>query len=209
MKIIDIENSNRKKHFDFYNRMDYPHFNLTVPVDITEYLASVKSRGLPFFRCFLHAVTRTANSIAEFRQRIREGGTVIEHEIVHPSFTAIVKENVFSFCAVKYSEDLLEFLDEIEQKLGLLEAEVRIEDEPLDDRIFVSCIPWVSFTSIVHPVNMTPVDSVPRICWGKYQSDSGRIRMPLSIQAHHALMDGIHVGKFFSELGKILQTDIT
>ncbi|MGK0468500.1 MAG: nitroreductase [Clostridium sp.] len=33
---------------------------------------------------------------------------------------------------------------------------------------------------------MNPVDSIPRISWGKYFEESGKIKLPLSVQAHHA-----------------------
>ncbi|WP_428866904.1 CatA-like O-acetyltransferase [Clostridium sediminicola] len=52
---------------------------------------------------------------------------------------------------------------------------------------------WVSFTSITHPIQMNPVHSVPRIAWGKYFEENGKIKLPLSVQVHHSLVDGIHV----------------
>jgi len=73
-----------------------------------------------------------------------------------------------------------------------------LEDEPgSDNLLFMSSIPWISFSQITHPIHMHPVDSVPRITWGKYFIESGRMKMPLSIQVHHGLMDGVHVGRFF------------
>ncbi len=55
-----------------------------------------------------------------------------------------------------------------------------------------------SFTSFTHPIHMNPVDSIPRIAWGKFFSKGDRIKMPLSVQIHHALADGIHVGRYFN-----------
>ena len=68
----------------------------------------------------------------------------------------------------------------------------------------MTSIPWVSFTGLMHPIHLQPADSVPRIAWGKFFDDSGSKKMPLSVQVHHALMDGIHVGKFYSEVQNIL-----
>ena len=201
MKIIDIEKSPRKKHFEFYNRLDYPHFNITVPVDVTKFYLDTKEMGVPFFRAFLHQITRTANGIKEFRQRIRDDNVVVEHEIVHPSFTVMLEDDAFSFCSVDYKSDLQEFLTEIDEKIESLKGNICIEDEPgRDDQLYISCIPWVSFTSLVHPIHMNPVDSVPRICWGKFTTEGDKKMMPVSIQAHHALMDGFHVGLFFKKL---------
>lgn len=50
----------------------------------------------------------------------------------------------------------------------------------------------------MHPIDLYPVDSVPRFAWGKRFEDGTFLKMPLSVQGHHALMDGIHMGKFYA-----------
>jgi chloramphenicol O-acetyltransferase type A len=57
---------------------------------------------------------------------------------------------------------------------------------------------WVSFTSFKHPIHSQPADSVPRFAWGKLFEDGEYFKMP-SVQAHHALMDGVHMGRFFEK----------
>ena len=76
-----------------------------------------------------------------------------------------------------------------------------LSDKPgQDELIYMTAIPWVSFTSFVHPIHMNPVDSVPRIAWGKYYYDGNTIRMPVSVQVHHALMDGQNVAEYFENV---------
>ncbi len=36
--------------------------------------------------------------------------------------------------------------------------------------------------------------------WGKYFSEGDRTMAALSVQTHHGLMDGIHVGRFYEQL---------
>jgi chloramphenicol O-acetyltransferase type A len=62
----------------------------------------------------------------------------------------------------------------------------------------MSAIPWVSFTSFNHPMHYHPSDSVPRFAWGKVFTQGERKLMPLDVQGHHALMDGIHMGKYYA-----------
>ena len=50
--------------------MANPYMGLTVEVDVTDFLAEVKTRSYPFFLSFLRCVTRAANAVPEFRQRI-------------------------------------------------------------------------------------------------------------------------------------------
>ena len=76
-----------------------------------------------------------------------------------------------------------------------------LSDEPgQDDLLFMTGLPWVSFTSMLHPIHMHPADSVPRIAWGKFFDQEGRTRMPVAVQVHHALMDGLHIGRYYQRI---------
>ena len=64
--------------------------------------------------------------------------------------------------------------------------------------LYITCIPWIHYTHFVRSVEGNESDVVPRISWGKYRADrEGRIWLPLSVQVHHAMMDGYHVGRYF------------
>jgi chloramphenicol O-acetyltransferase type A len=54
-----------------------------------------------------------------------------------------------------------------------------------DDVLYMTSIPWVSFTSFTHPMQFHPVDSVPRFAWGKSFPENDTWKMPLSVQGHH------------------------
>ena len=47
-------------------------------------------------------------------------------------------------------------------------------------------------------------DSVPRITWGRLEQKDGEWKMPFSAQAHHALVDGRHMGLLFQNLEKAM-----
>ncbi len=193
-----MENWNRRKHFDHFRKMDYPHFNLCATLDITEFLKYTRARDMSFFLTFLYSTVKAANKIPEFRYRIRED-QVIEHQVIHPSFTVMTKDNVFAFCPVEYKTDFIEFYQHAAQEKIRAEQSVCLEDEPgRDDALYVTSMPWVSFTGVTHPIQMSPVDSIPRIAWGKYFVEHDHYKIPLSIQVHHAVVDGSHVGAFFT-----------
>ncbi|MEO1413610.1 MAG: CatA-like O-acetyltransferase, partial [Bacteroidota bacterium] len=80
-----------------------------------------------------------------------------------------------------------------------------MEDEAgRDDYLFLSAVPWVSFTSVQHAMPYHPGDSVPRIVWGKYFREGDRTQLPFSVQAHHAVVDGWHVGQYLQTLQALL-----
>lgn len=206
MKYVDLENWNRKDHYYYFRGIDYPQFNLCANVDITKFYKFVKENGYHFSVSFIYAASKTANSIKEFRYRIRED-KVVEHEVIHPSFTIMGNNDVFSFCKVVYNDDFKKFSADASKQIEITKNNVYIKDEPgADNLLYMTCIPWVSFTGACHPIHMHPVDSIPRVSWGKYFEDNGKIKMPISVQVHHAMMDGLHVGRYFEMIQDILDT---
>ena len=200
MRHINLETWSRREHFKVFSAFDHPHFGLCANVDLTTLYPIVKQRGFSFTVATVYVLARAANAIPEFRYRIR-GGNVVEHEIVHPSITILTDEDLFSFCTIDYIEDFSEFAARAAEKIAYVQENPTLEDEPgQDDLLFMTEIPWVSFTSFMHPMHLQPADSVPRFAWGKFFEDGKFLKMPLGVQAHHALMDGVHVGRFYAEV---------
>ncbi len=201
MKTIHFDHPHRQKHFAFFNGMNHPHFNICANVEITALLPWLRENGIPFTPAIVYLIARTANEIPEFRWRIR-GDAVVEHETVQPSFTVYTDvADVFSFCTVPYSPDFTAFTTAAKEKMDRMKAAPSLEDDAgRDDFLFLSSIPWVSFTGFQHAMQFHPQDSVPRMTWGKYFEENGRIRMPLSVQVHHAIVDGRHVGAYFQQI---------
>jgi chloramphenicol O-acetyltransferase type A len=195
-----MQTHRRREHFNVFSAFDHPHFNMCANVDLTTFIPATKRHGFSFTVALVYVLTRAANAIPEFRQRIREG-KVIEHEIVHPSGTILVDEDRFSFCTFDYYEDFSEFAPQAAKMIAQVKQNLTLKDEPgRDDLLFMTAIPWVSFTSFMHPLHLDPPDSVPRFAWGKFFEDGEHLKMPLSVQGHHALMDGIHVGRYYAQV---------
>jgi len=205
MRRIDMQTWPRREHFEFFSAFDHPHFGLCANLDLTAFYPAVKRRGVSFTVATVYVISRAANAIPEFRQRIR-AGVVVEHEVVHPSITILTNEDLFGFCSIEYAEDFPLFAERAAQQVAIAREEPKVENEPeRDDFLFMTAIPWVSFTSFMHPLPSHPADSIPRFAWGKFFEEGGLLKMPLGVQAHHALMDGIHVGRFYADVQEHLQ----
>jgi chloramphenicol O-acetyltransferase type A len=198
MRTIDLSTWPRRKHFEVFRAFDYPHINVCANVEITALQAFVKQRSLSLNITLIYLFARVANAIPEFRYRIR-GSEVVEHDVVHPSSTILTEGDLFSFCTIPYVADYTAFALQATTIIEQMKQQPRLEDEPgQDDLLFMSSIPWVSFTALQHPIHMHPVDSVPRIAWGKFFTEGEALKMPLSVQVHHALMDGVHLGRYYA-----------
>jgi chloramphenicol O-acetyltransferase type A len=200
MRQINIETWPRREHFKVFRGLGYPHFGLSANVDVTTFRPFLKHREISVTVAIVYVLTRAANSIPEFRYRIR-GEKVVEHEVCHPSTTILTGEDLFSFCTFRFSEDFASFAAEATKRIAHVKAHLTMyDDTDLDELLYMTGIPWVSFTGFTHPINLDPVDSVPRFAWGKFFKEGDSLKMPLGVQAHHALIDGIHVGRFYERV---------
>lgn len=198
---LDTEAWSRRHLFRLFKDYDAPYFNVCADVDATALRAFARERGLSFFVVYHYLSTKTANEIESFRYRLR-GGRVLVHERVHAGAIVLLADDSFTFVYFDYTEDFGAFHAGAR---ALIEG-ARAAPPPLDaragqdDLIYHSVIPWVSFTSISHASDSRQQNGIPKISFGKCRDVGGRALMPVSVEAHHALMDGLHVGRFFERL---------
>jgi chloramphenicol O-acetyltransferase type A len=199
---LDIETWSRRKQFEFFKSYDNPYFNLCVNVDVTNLLALTRATpDISFFITYHFLSMKAANEVEPFRYRLR-GDRVFVHDRIHAGTTLLLADESFTFVYFDFDEDFEVFHTRARAAVEKAQAgESRLDErEGQDDLIHHSVIPWVTFTSISHARNWRRQDSVPKIAFGKYREDGDRMRMPISVEVHHALMDGLHVGRYFEKL---------
>ena len=204
MRIIDMETWPRREHYNLFRTFNHPHFSMCANMDATSFFQYVKEHHYSFTVSIAYLIARTANTIPEYRQRI-QGEKVVEYETVSPAYTILANEDLFSFCTVDYVEDFQKFAVNAAEQVAKIKDKIDLDTKSEgDDLLFMSPIPWVSFTSFNHPMQFHPSDSVPRFAWGKIFEEGGKLKMPLQSQGHHALMDGVHMGRFFDSFQKFM-----
>jgi len=202
-RVIDQARWPRREQFELFRTFGSPYFSITADVDITAYREALPKGGR-FTIGLVHALATAANAVPEFRQRIR-GDDVIEFDTVHPSIIVLNEDDAFRFCAFPFAKDYAEFAKDAPARMERAKAAPSMFDyQDQDDFLFLTGLPWISFTGVMHAAPIQAPDSVPRIAWGKYRDVAGRIMLPLNIQVHHALIDGIHAGRFYAKVEEIL-----
>lgn len=200
MKKIDISSWKRRKYYAFYKDYSFPHFSLTINLDITAFLAHIKTAKLAFFPSFLYIVMRALNDIEELKTRIR-GDEVWLHDAITPSYTVLNDEDLYVFCTTPWDADFKRFTEAVKQDIEAAKQTDRLEDIPgKDDLCFVSSLPWESYTQMSHPIDTAHPDSFPRITFGKYTSQNGLTTIPLTVFAHHGLCDGYNIHRYFERV---------
>ena len=194
---VDISAWPRRTTFEFFKDYKDPYFNFSANTDVTRLRAFCRENALSFSIAALFYAQLAANSIPEFRFRMI-GEKVVEFASVEATQTVLNDDETFSFCYFQARPNVFEYV-----AAGRVAREKYLKLKTFDveadriDLIYYSVIPWVSFTSFKHASSGDTRQTVPRIVFGKVFCSGDRELMPLSVEAHHAMMDGIHVGRFY------------
>ncbi|WP_187170574.1 CatA-like O-acetyltransferase [Salidesulfovibrio onnuriiensis] len=205
MKTIDLDSWPRKSHFHLFRNHGVPHFTVTAEVDITDMLDCIKAQGTSVFSATMFCLMRAVNAVPELRMRFH-GDSVVEHAVTHPGVTVPIEGERFNFCYIEYSENWKIFeasaTAAIEQASS--QPDLVNKDGEHDNLTYMTCLPWMTASSIQFPV-LGPDDCVPRVGWSRFATREGRTMQPVHVMAHHALVDGLHVGRFFQNLEALLK----
>lgn len=199
-KYLNMETYKRKSHFEYFNSLAYPYVGITVNVDITELLKAIKKNELPFFLTICYCVSKAANRIAEFRQRIVDN-QIVEYDFCRTSHTVALNDGTYCYCDLDCNFPFEKYITYATEKQERAKQNKSIDEEDTTDKIFISTIPWVSYTALINPTPY-PADSNPRITWGRYFLQNDKVLLPLSVLCHHALVDGLHIARFYDLLNE-------
>jgi chloramphenicol O-acetyltransferase type A len=201
---IDIATWERRDHFHFFNAFEDPFFGVVVDVDVTHAYNKAKAQGVSFFLSYLHASLAAVNEVDAFRYRIADGEVWL-YDTIHASPTINRPNGTFGFAYMDFVQDRNTFIeqaqkeiDRVQQSTGLVPA---LSGENV---IHYSSIPWIRFTALSHARSFRHRDSIPKISFGKMTEAEGKLAMPMSVHAHHALMDGYHVGQYITRFQALL-----
>src|SRR5437762_2587033 len=200
-KYLDVANWSRRELFEFFIGYTNPYFNVCTSVDVTKLVALVSERpGVKISLAIHYFALRIANEIEPFRYRLKDG-KVFVYDVVNGGTTVLLPNESFTYAYFDYQRDFQKFMtdmgkavDEVRTGTGALKPTMR------DDVIYHTTLPWISFTSFAHARTKGRGDSIPRIVFGKFAKENERMMMPISVEVHHALMDGLHVGRYLGSL---------
>ena len=198
--LIDQARWNRREHFAFFSAFEEPFFGLVATVDCTRALAEARRLGVPFFLYYLHAALRAVNQVEAFRYRI-EGGQVYCYDHIHASATIGRPDNTFGFSFIEHHDELATFLPAAQAEIAAVQASqgLRLDETTgRPDVIHFSAIPWLRFTGLTHARSFGHPDSCPKISVGQTYVEGAATLMPVSVNVHHGLADGFHVGQFLA-----------
>lgn len=190
----------RRDRFDLFDGMDSPAVNLCFTLDLPDFRPWCKAQGLAPFHVMLCAVLRAVLKVENFRYRVFDGEVICVDQLV-PSFTVKNQHGDLNFAMFDWTDDVREFVargqaarDEAAGMVALNQRYRTLSPRQAKQQVFVTCIPWLDFTSIQHPTASLATPDIPSLAWGRFRDAAGgRLQLPFSVQAHHGFVDGYHI----------------
>ena len=189
----------RRDRFDFFDRMESPAVNLCFTLDVPEFRPWCKAQDLAPFHVMLCAVLRAVLKVENFLYRVVDG-EVIRIDRLVPSFTVMNQHGDLNFAQFDWSDDVREFaargVAARDAASNMTEMNLKYRTmSPRDakDQVFVTCMPWLDFTSIQHPMASLATPDIPSLAWGRFRAGPDGLQLPFSVQAHQAFVDGWHL----------------
>lgn len=201
---LDIENWNRREHFEFFRRMEEPFFGITATVDCTIAYAKAQEAGVSFFVYYLHKTMIAVHTVPCFRYRIAEDAIRV-YDRIDPSATIMRADHTFGFSLIVFDPDLTVFNAKAKAEMARIQETPGLFTRDFEaNLVHFSALPWIDFTALSHARGFGFPDSCPKLSYGKMTDLNGVKTMPLSVHVHHGLVDGYDVGVFL----EILQTEL-
>ncbi|MGN0542942.1 MAG: CatA-like O-acetyltransferase [Acutalibacteraceae bacterium] len=202
---IDIQSWPRGQMFYYFSKMAPTSYSLTVDVDVTALIRTLKAGQKKFFPTYLWLVTKCLNNQQEFKIAY-QGETLGYYDKLTPLYANFHDDDkTFSLMWTEYNDDYNIFYQhycENQKQFGNNHGVLcQPQTPPPPNAYTVSCVPWISFRHFaVHTHDNKPY-YFPSVEAGKiYQNSDGRKIMPLSLTCHHATTDGYHVDAFLKML---------
>ena len=196
---IDIETWERKDAFNHYASFQNPNFNITAPLEIGPLYNYCKTKNQNLYFTYLHLVTKVVNEIEEFHYRISDHD-VFWYERIDCAPTVLDENKKLLFSHLNYLPNQEDFIINSQAVTHDVIEKHKMDPGNKPNVIYTTAIPWVAFTSVKHPVSKQAGTGIPLIAFGKIHEQNGKMMMPVSLDVHHALMDGYHAGMFFEKL---------
>jgi len=184
-----------------------PQFSTTCEVDVSGIRAAANAEQGSFFVAMSYAVSRAVNAVPALRHRLVDG-VLYEYERVDPGYTVARDDDLFSFCDSIYFEDYRRYAEHCAARIDTVKLKPNLETGEKHHMFFITSIPWFAFTAFTQPYDPAYA-YIPVITLGKCVEQAGGARMPIAVQVHHGLVDGVHVARFYAALQALSESAAT
>ena len=202
---IDLGTWERRHLFELFRSFEEPFHGVCVRVDCTGAFRFAKEHSLSVFLTMVHRALTASQRVENLTTRIVDG-EVWRYRTIHGGSAIGRADGTIGFGHYPYEPAVIDFVQQASAEVQRVKERSDLQRYPGYDLIRFSVLPWLDFTSVSHARSFTAGHSAPLITFGKITEAAGRRSMPVSIHAHHALADGLHVAQFVEQFERLLAT---
>ena len=200
---INPKDTSRSIAFELWMKSPMPMVTLTKTFDVTQLRKVSRRRELKFNMLLCWCIGKAASKIDEFFM-LPKNGKLYRYDRMAIN---MIVENVkggLSFCDVAVTDDLEQFNANYQLLTKTISETCQ---DILDDEAVIVGTSAVTGTELDSIVNQySGIYTNPFLAWGRYRKGWLKTTLPISLQFHHAQMDGSHAARFLEELQKTINT---
>ena len=194
---INPQDTSRAEAFSMWMTSPMPMVTLMKTFEVSRLVKMSRRTGMRFTMLMCWCIGKAASGVEEFFL-LPEGGRMYRYDKLAIN---VVVQNVkggISLCDVPFSDDLEQFNTDYLELTG--EVARTCQSTALEDCMIVgtSALPQTELDCIVN--QFSGRYNNPFLAWGKYRKGWFKTTLPVSLQFHHAQMDGGHAVDFLQRL---------
>ena len=196
-KEISPERSSRAEAFDLWMTSPMPMVTLVKTMDVSRMRRVSRKTGVKFTALMCWCLGKAASSIAEF-YLLPQDGKLFQYDKLAINVIVQNCKGSISSCDIPFSDDIRQFNADYVKYTSA--ASMSGISTSLEDcmTIGTSALLQTELDSIVNQYSGRYNN--PFIVWGRYHKGLLRTTLPVSLQFHHAQMDGEHACRFLQNV---------
>ena len=194
---IQPEESNRAEAFSMWMSSPQPMVTVVKTFDVGCLRKVSRKTGIKFNVLLCWCICKAASSIEEFFL-LPEPGHLYRYDQLAVNVIVVNEKGGITLCDVPYSEDIRQFNADYLEVTSL--AAKTCKSTSLEDAMIIgtSALPHTELDVIVNQYSGRWNN--PFLAWGKYRKGLFKTTLPISLQFHHAQMDGMQACRFLNNL---------
>ena len=180
-----------------------PMVTLTKTIDVSRLRKVSRKTGLRFNMLMCWCIGKAASNIEEFFV-LPEKDKMYQYDRLAINVVVQNVKDGINLCDIPFSDDISQFNADY---LTITDQTAKsCKNSSLEDYVVVgtSALPQTELDCIVNQYN--GIWNNPFLAWGRYRKKLFKTTLPISLQFHHAQMDGAHACRFLNELQKTMDS---
>ena len=199
---INPKETSRAQAFELWMKSPMPMVTLIKTFDVTRIYNISRRHGLKFNMLLCWCIGKAASSIDEF-YLLPEKGCLYRYDRLAVN---VIVDNIrggINNCDIPYSDSLEQFAHDYDTLTK--ETQASCKDIADEDAVIIgtSAVIGTELDAIVN--QYTGIFNNPFLAWGRYRHHWFKTTLTISMQFHHAQMDGREATRFLETLQKAIK----